>query len=42
MDNKYLEETKLINYSSKNIQNIVKEWMNLSDYQKVQNAYNYV
>ncbi len=41
---KYLEETKLLDYSSKIIQDLIqkREWMELSDKEKIKNVYNFV
>ncbi|WP_456151848.1 hypothetical protein [Clostridium tertium] len=41
---KYLEETKLLNFSAICISDVIKKerWMELSDYNKILKIYNYV
>ena len=42
--NKYLKETKLLDYNNKNIQELIKKrnWKFLDDYQKIEKIYNFV
>lgn len=42
--NKYLKETKLLDYNNENIQNLIKSrnWKSLDDYQKIEKIYNFV
>ena len=42
--NKYLKETKLLDYNNENIQNLIKSrnWKSLDDYQKIEKIYNNV
>ncbi len=42
--NKYLKETKLLNYSSKSIQDLIQEkkWKDLDDFNKIKEIYNFV
>ncbi len=42
--NKYLEETKLLDYNNKNIQKLITErkWMDLDEFNRIKAIYNYI
>lgn len=42
--NKYLQETKMLNFSNSSIQRLIKEkqWLNDNDFQRIQKIYNFV
>lgn len=42
--NKYLKETKLLDYNNENIQKLIKNrnWKSLNDYQKIEKIYNFI
>lgn len=42
--NKYLQETKMLNFSHYSVQRLIKEkqWLNDNDFQKIQKIYNFV
>lgn len=42
--NKYLEETKLLDYNNKSIQKLITErkWMDLDEFKRIKAIYNYI
>ena len=44
MDMRFLEETKMLNYRSVGIQNLInaRKWRNLKNYYKIKSVYRYV